>query len=220
MQKRPRVTTRHSPHGYNCAMGHERSDEELTEYLSQVLIGDGESPVIDLIDYDPAWSRRFADEAARIHAALGGREHLIEHIGSTSVPGLPAKPIIDILVVVANAADEGSYLPALEAAGYVLRVREPDFHEHRMLRTPAKDVHVHVFPPGSPEIERYLLFRDRLRRDRADRELYARTKRRLAARHWQTADHYAAAKTEVVEAIIARATAAPQAPRDADAHGG
>ena len=188
-------------------MGDRRSDEELEEYLPQVLIGGVESPVIEIVDYDPGWTRRFVSEAERIRAALPGHELLIEHIGSTAVPGLAAKPIIDILLVVVDSADEGSYLPALEAAGYALRVREPDFHEHRMLRTPAKDVHVHVFSPDSPEIGRHLLLRDRLRRDAADRELYARAKRRLAARRWPTMDHYAEAKTEVIEAIIARAVA-------------
>ncbi len=103
--------------------------------------------------------------------------------------------------------DEASYLPALEAAGYVLRVREPEFDRHRMLRTPEKDVHVHVYPPDSGEIERYLLLRDRLRTDAADRALYEATKRRLAARDWPTMGHYAEAKSEVVEAIIARAAA-------------
>ena len=189
-------------------MSDERSEQELNEHLSQVLIGGMESPVIEIVDYDPGWPRRFTREAAKIHAALSGHAQLIEHIGSTAVPGLAAKPIIDILLVVGDAADEGAYLPALEAAGYVLRVREPDFHEHRMLRTPANDIHVHVFSPDSPEIERYLLLRDWLRRDAADRELYARTKRDLAAQRWPSVDHYAEAKSEVIEAIIARATAA------------
>jgi len=184
-----------------------RSEEELEKYLSEVLIGEVESPAIEVVDHDPRWARRFACEAKKIDEALGGHELLIEHIGSTAVPRLAAKPIIDVLLVVDDSADEGMYLPALEAAGYVLRVREPDFHEHRMLRTPAKDVHVHVFSPDSPEIERYLLLRDRLRRDAADRELYAQTKRRLAARSWPTVDHYAEAKSEVIEAIIARAAA-------------
>ena len=127
---------------------------------------------------------------------------MLEHIGSTAVPGLAAKPIIDILLVVDDAADEPSYLPALEAAGYVLRVREPDWHQHRMLRTRAKDVHVHVHSPDSPEIGRNLRFRDRLRRDAADRELYAATKLRLASRSWPTMQHYAEAKTSVIEAIL------------------
>lgn len=188
-------------------MSKERSDQELEEYLSQVLIGGIESPAIRVVDYDPGWPQRFTREAAKIRAALAGRERLIEHIGSTAVPGLAAKPIIDVLLVVVDAADESAYLPALEAAGYALRVREPDFYEHRMLRTAARDVHVHVFSPDSPEIERYLVLRDRLRRDAADRELYARTKRRLAARSWPTMQHYAEAKTAVIEAIIARAVA-------------
>src|SRR5918997_1075577 len=120
-------------------------------------------------------------------------------IGSTSVPGLAAKPIVDVLLVVEDSSDEGSYMPALEAAGYVLRVREPDFDEHRMFRTPEKDVHVHVYSAGSKETERYLLLRERLREDEGDRELYARTKRGLAAREWPSMEHYAEAKTEVVE---------------------
>ena len=189
-------------------MGGQRSDEELDEYLPEVLIGELESPVIEVVDYDPSWAPRLTSEAEKIDAALGGRQRGIEHIGSTAVPGLVAKPIVDILLVVDDAADEASYLPALEAAGYVLRVREPAFFEHRMLRTPGKDVHVHVFSPDSPEIERNLMLRDRLRRDAGDRELYARTKRRLAARRWPTMQHYAEAKTGVIEAIIARAAAA------------
>jgi GrpB-like predicted nucleotidyltransferase (UPF0157 family) len=115
---------------------------------------------------------------------------------------------LDVLLVVEDSGDEGFYVPAIEGAGYVLRVREPGFDEHRMFRTPAKDVHVHVFSPGSPEIDRYLLLRERLREDEGDRELYARTKRELASREWPSMQHYAEAKTEVIEGIIARAAAA------------
>ena len=189
-------------------MGVLRSDEELDEYLPQVLIGPLESTPVSIVEYDPSWPARFAREAVKIHAALGGSERHIEHIGSTSVPGLAAKPIIDILLVVGDAADESSYLQDLERAGYALRVREPAFYEHRMLRTPEKDVHLHVYSPDSPEIERNLRFRDRLRADAADRELYAATKRRLAARSWPTMQHYAEAKTEVIESILARAAVA------------
>lgn len=196
-------------------MADRRSDSELDDYLRQVVIGEIESPTIRVVDYDPDWPRRFAREADTIHSALGDRARLVEHIGSTSVPGLAAKPIVDILLVVSDSADEPAYLPALEAAGYVLRVREPDFYEHRMLRTRAKDVHLHVFSPDSPEVERDLRFRDRLRSDAADRELYAHTKRRLAGQAWPTMQHYAEAKTEVIEAIVARAAATP--PRDAPA---
>jgi GrpB-like predicted nucleotidyltransferase (UPF0157 family) len=128
----------------------------------------------------------------------------IEHIGSTSVPGLGAKPIIDVLLVVKDASDEATYLPALEAAGYVLRVREPDFDEHRMFRTPEKHVHVHVFSEGSKEIARHLDFRDHLRTDEADRKRYEELKRKLATEDWEHMDAYATAKGPVIEAMIAK----------------
>jgi GrpB-like predicted nucleotidyltransferase (UPF0157 family) len=172
----------------------------------------GEPPRLDsqitLLPYDPRWPEHFAHEAARIRAALGDRALCIEHVGSTSVPGLVAKPIIDILLVVADSADEAAYVPALEAAGYVLRIREPEWHQHRMFKGPAVDLNLHVFTAGSPEIERLLLVRDRLRESDADRELYARIKQQLASQHWAYVQNYADAKSAVVEGIIARACAA------------
>jgi len=188
-------------------------NDPIDERLREVVIREIEPQTIVVADYDPGWSERFRHEEARIRAALGGAALSVEHIGSTSVPGLAAKPIVYVLLVVEASGDEASYLPALEEAGYVLRVREPDFDEHRMFRTPAKDVHVHVFSAGSPEIDRYLLLRERLREDKGDRELYARTKRELANREWPSMQHYAEAKTEVIEGIIARAAAA-RASRD------
>jgi len=131
----------------------------------------------------------------------------IEHIGSTSVPELAAKPIIDILVVVADSADESGYLPQLQAAGYLLRVREPDWNEHRMFRTPEKDVHIHIYSDGCQEIQRNLIFRDRLRRNADDRNRYEQTKRELAAKEWSDMDAYANAKTELIEQIIASSRA-------------
>ena len=181
------------------------ANDPLEERIREFIIGEREAPRIVIVDYDPAWPRRFRLEAAKIRSALGEVALHIEHIGSTSVPGLTAKPIVDILLVVEDSSDEASYIAALESAGYVLRVREPDFHEHRMFRTPEKDVHVHVFSAGSPEIERYLLLRNHLREDADDRELYTRTKRDLASRDWPSMDHYAEAKTEVVKGIVARA---------------
>jgi GrpB-like predicted nucleotidyltransferase (UPF0157 family) len=182
-------------------------DDPIQERLREVIIGEIEPQAIVLADYDPVWPERFRQEEARIRAAVGGAALSIEHIGSTSVPGLAAKPIVDILLVVEDSANEASYLPALEEAGYVLRVREPNFDEHRMLRTPQKDVHVHVFSAGSPEIGRYLLLRDRLRQYDEERELYARTKRELATKDWPSVDHYAEAKIEIIEGIISRAAA-------------
>jgi GrpB-like predicted nucleotidyltransferase (UPF0157 family) len=184
-------------------------NDPIEKRLREAIIGDIEPQTIVVADYDPAWPERFRYEEARIRAALGAAALSVEHIGSTSVPGLAAKPILDVLLVVEDSGDEGFYVPAIEGAGYVLRVREPGFDEHRMFRTPAKDVHVHVFSPGSPEIDRYLLLRERLREDEGDRELYARTKRELASRVWPSMQHYAEAKTEVIEGIIARAAAAP-----------
>jgi GrpB-like predicted nucleotidyltransferase (UPF0157 family) len=182
-------------------------DDLIEERFREVIIGEIEPAAIVVADYHPEWPERFRKEEAKIRAALGESALTVEHIGSTSVPGLAAKPMVDILLVVEDSADEDSYLPALENAGYVLRVREPDFDEHRMFRTPEKDVHLHVYPTGSWEIRRYLLLRDRLRSAAEDRALYARTKRELAKRDWPSMQHYADAKTEVIEGIIAKVSA-------------
>jgi len=132
---------------------------------------------------------------------------LIEHVGSTSVPELIAKPVIDIVLVVANFAADARYVPDLEAARYELQLREPDFHEHRLLRDHDPHVQIHVFTVGSPEVERMLLFRNRLRAIPQERELYQRTKRELADRQWEYIQDYADAKSSVVEEIISRAKA-------------
>jgi len=162
---------------------------------------------ITLVEYDPLWPEYFARESWRIKNILGNRALRVEHVGSTSVPGLIAKPIIDILLVVADSANESSYAPALEAAGYRLTIREPDWHQHRLFKGPEININLHVFTEGSEEIHRTLLLRDWLRTNRADRELYARTKRELAGKKWKYVQNYADAKSEVVEAILARAKA-------------
>jgi GrpB-like predicted nucleotidyltransferase (UPF0157 family) len=159
---------------------------------------------VTLRAYDPRWPERFAREAQRIRRALGDAVLRLEHVGSTAVPGLVAKPRIDVLLVVADPADEPAYVPALEAAGYVLCIREPDWHQHRMLNAHDGEVNVHVFGPHSSEIARLLRFRDRLRRNAADRERYAAAKRALAARRWCHMQDYADAKSEVVESILRR----------------
>lgn len=179
--------------------------DDLEAYLGEVLIGGLEPGAIILAAYDPAWAAHYEREAATIREALGPRALRVEHVGSTAVPGLVAKPIIDILVVVDDSSREDTYLPALEQAGYVLRVREPAFHEHRMLRTPDADVHVHVYPAGSAEIGRMLAFRDHLRRSARDRDVYGAAKRRLASRSWKSMQYYAEAKSPVIERILARA---------------
>jgi GrpB-like predicted nucleotidyltransferase (UPF0157 family) len=186
-------------------VGDESSDPILARSREVLVGGPDESVRILLVKYDETWPQRFAFEKLRIEGALGRQALSVEHIGSTSVPGLAAKPIIDICVVVEDSSDEPSFVPDLEDAGYELRAREPDWHGHRMLRIAAHDVHVHVFTLGSSEIDRYLSFRDWLRSNEADRELYASTKSALAEREWPTMQHYAEAKTDVVEAILARA---------------
>ena len=184
-------------------------NEISDEALQNIIIGEVKphNAPITIVDYDPAWPRLFSREEQRIRVALGDAALRLEHVGSTSVPGLAAKPIIDILLVVNDSGDEASYVPALEAVGYVLRAREPEWFEHRVLRGPETAINMHVFSDGVAEIERMLRFRDRLRHSDADRDLYERTKRTLARRTWRHMQHYANAKSAVVEEILARAAA-------------
>jgi GrpB-like predicted nucleotidyltransferase (UPF0157 family) len=166
------------------------------------------SPVI-IADYDPRWPDQFNRESDRIRTVLGPRALRIEHVGSTSVPGLAAKPVIDILLVVADSADEGSYASSLESAGYRVVIREPDWHQHRMLKGPDTDVNLHVFSADCPEIDRMLSFRDWLRGHDADRILYEQTKRDLARREWAEVQNYADAKTGIVGEIMRRTAQPP-----------
>ena len=182
------------------------------DYMRAVTIGERRRRVdgpIHLAAYDRAWQGLYEREASRIRALLGERALLLEHVGSTSVPGLAAKPIIDIVVGVADPADERGYVPPMEAGGYVLRIREPDWHQHRVFKGPDTDVNVHVFAAVSPEIVRMLAFRDRLRTHDDERRRYEDAKRDLAARDWTYVQEYADAKGEVVEGIIGRALASP-----------
>ena len=126
----------------------------------------------------------------------------LEHIGSTSVPGLAAKPIIDMLLIVDDVEDEAAFVPPLESAGFELRVREPD---HRMFRTPQRDMHLHVYAPGRAEERDYLDLRDWLRVSTEDRTRYETVKRHLAQQHWDDMNDYADAKTDVVLDILTRA---------------
>jgi GrpB-like predicted nucleotidyltransferase (UPF0157 family) len=188
-------------------VGDDKPAPYTEEQLAAIWVGGGPprltGPVI-VADYDSDWPRLYRQEAERIRAVLGDRVLLVEHVGSTAVPGLAAKPIIDIDLVVADSADEEAYLPALEAAGYRLVIREPDWHEHRALKGPDTNINLHVFSAGCPEVERNLTFRDWLRTHETDRELYARTKRELATRQWTFIQNYADAKTDVVTDILRR----------------
>lgn len=178
---------------------HRRRREDVT---GTELVGGVEKRELFLVPHDPAWAGRYASHAARIRGALGDTASVVEHIGSTAVPGLAAKPIVDIVVAVPDITAEEDYLDPLVACGYVLRVREPG---HRLLRTELRDLHLHVLQADHPALDDYLLLRDHLRVDPADRDLYESTKRELVAREWPDMNAYADAKTAVIEAIKARA---------------
>jgi GrpB-like predicted nucleotidyltransferase (UPF0157 family) len=185
-----------------------RANTPLTEdQILAATVGERQplNSTIYLAPYDPAWPSLFTRLAKQIRAALGDDLLLLEHVGSTSVPGLSAKPIIDIVLAVADSSDESSYVKPLEEKGYTLRIREPDWYEHRLLKSPDVQGNLHVFSDGCEEIERMLLFRDWLRSHADDRSLYEETKRELAARTWRYTQNYADAKTEVVQEILARA---------------
>ena len=174
--------------------------------LEAAYIGDPpiHNDVVHLVEYQSIWPEQFQREAGRIRVALGSRALSIDHVGSTSVPGLAAKPIIDIALTIADSANEAAYVPDLEAAGYQLRIREPDWFEHRLFKGPEVDVNIHVFSRDCVEVERMIVFRDRLRTNDDDRRLYERTKRELASRRWKYVQHYANAKSDVIATILNR----------------
>lgn len=177
------------------------------EYLAAVTIGTREplDARIYLAPYDPAWPSKFSLLAARIRNALAERVLLLEHVGSTSVAGLSAKPVIDIVLAVANCTEEFSYVPLLAAQGFALRIREPDWFEHRLLESADVACNLHVFSLGCDAIDRMLVFRDWLRTHEEDRQRYENVKRELASRTWRHVQNYADAKSEVVREILDRA---------------
>jgi len=160
---------------------------------------------IHLADYDPTWPAQYEAVAARIRGAIGDTAVLLEHAGSTSVPGLAAKNQIDVVLGVPDSTDEAAYVPALEEAGFEFAIREPEWFEHRLFRGRDPKVNLHVYSADCEEIGRMIAFRDWLRTHRDDRELYEREKRRLAEQHWDTVQDYADAKTEVIREIVGRA---------------
>jgi len=140
------------------------------------VIGTPAPQPVAVVPYDPQWPHRFDTLAEQIRRTLGDTVLDVEHVGSTSVPGLAAKDIIDIDLTVADPRDESAYIPALEKLGYVHTIREPCFHQHRCLRLPEPVVNLHVFGPDCPETIRHRMFRDWLRTHAADRALYENAK--------------------------------------------
>jgi len=173
----------------------------MVEYLRPPSPGEA----VVLVEYDAGWPDRYAEQEERIRGALHERAVEVHHAGSTSVPGLVAKDVIDVVLVVPDPTDEPAYAPALEEAGYVFHLRERDWHQHRLFTEHSPRVNLHVFGPDCEEVRRMLAFRDHLRTDAADRGLYERTKRELATRTWDRVQDYADAKTDVVAEIMGRA---------------
>ena len=161
--------------------------------------------LVELSEYDPRWASRFEAERSRIVDALGPLALSIDHVGSTSVPFLAAKPTIDIVLTVTDSTDENSYVPALERCGLEFVLREPDWFEHRLLRRAPRLVNLHIFTDGCSEVAQMIGFRDWLRDHADDRAVYERTKRALATRRWDVMQDYADAKTDIVAEIKERA---------------
>ena len=178
----------------------------IQKRLQQVTIGplNQINGTIQLCPYSPDWAMLYQQQEKTIKKALGDRVMGIEHVGSTSVPGLCAKPIIDIVLLVKCSAAEEEYVPLLEQVGYKLRIREEDWHQHRMLRKEQPSVNLHVFSVGCQEAKRMIAFRDHLRQCRRDRDLYAAKKMELAAKKCEYVQQYADAKTQVVQQILNR----------------
>ncbi len=162
------------------------------------------SELIRIVDYDPQWPRRFRNWRTMLRAYLGDTARRIEHVGSTSVPGLPAKPIVDIQVSVLDLEDE-SYVPPLERAGVQLRSRDALHRYFRPFPQRLRDVHIHVCLQGSAWEREHLLFRDYLRTHPHAREAYADAKRRAASTWADDGFAYTDAKSEVILALLAAA---------------
>ncbi|HEX5729333.1 GrpB family protein [Microbacterium sp.] len=170
--------------------------------------GAAPSREIAIVDADPGWPQVFGELERRVRAALGDAALSITHVGSTSVPDLPAKPVIDIDLIVADSADERAYLAQLEAAGFTLTIREPWWYEHRCLVLADPRCNLHVFSPDNPEAARHVLFRDWLRRHPDDRDRYRDAKLQASDAANIAGEHamqYNARKQPVIREIYARA---------------
>jgi GrpB-like predicted nucleotidyltransferase (UPF0157 family) len=185
---------------------------------AQVRVGDQPQREVVVVPYDEAWRASFARADAMVRGALGERVLALEHVGSTAVPGLAAKPVIDADLTVVDSGDETAYVPALEAAGFHLRVREPDWEQHRVLTIESPPTNLHVFSPGAREPQRHALFRDWLRSHPEEREAYAALKVELGRRGFSDSMDYNNHKAELVYDMYERIfTADPAHPHDPQA---
>lgn len=163
---------------------------------------------VSIVEPRDSWQKDGEALIQQIRDAIGPRAIRLDHIGSTSVGGMPAKPIIDVDLTIADPSKEEEWLPQLEDTGLILTVREPWWFHHRMLETPERDAHIHVFGPDSAEPLKHLVLRNWLRESEEDRQLYAQTKRDAAAEtvaRGETLNEYNQRKQEVLRAIYQRA---------------
>jgi GrpB-like predicted nucleotidyltransferase (UPF0157 family) len=178
---------------------------------SPYLPGYGPTTELSIVAYDPSWPAAYERLADLIRAALGPAVLALDHVGSTAVPGLGAKPIIDVDLTVPDGAAETSYVPPLEAAGFQLIIREPWWYGHRLLRLRGPACNLHVWSPSCPEAARHLIFRDWLRANPVERERYLGAK--LAASEQAIAvagsvEAYNSHKQAVIRQIYRRAFSA------------
>ncbi|MFL6240549.1 MAG: GrpB family protein [Actinomycetes bacterium] len=177
--------------------------DDLAAKLRQVLVDGLQPATVEVVDYDDGWPERFATLSSALRERLGARALRIEHIGSTSVPGLAAKDIIDICLTVADPDDEPAYLDDLLGLGWTLVVREP---RHRVVRYAGPRSNLHVLADDAAEVTDYLLLREWLRSHPDDRDRYAAYKRELASRgEWPDINYYAEAKSPIIREMLAAA---------------
>ncbi len=162
---------------------------------------------VEVAEYDPVWPRRFVEERERIAGALGDGDAVIEHIGSTAVPGLPAKPVIDILVGVDDIERSGQAVAALIGLGYSYAPEvETDVPDQRYFYKGSPHTHhIHMVERSSPLFEEHLLFRDHLRAHPEAADEYARLKRGLAARFRDDRASYTRGKKTFFDTVVAAA---------------
>ncbi len=183
-------------------------DSEPPPGLDPWVPGAAPATSIEIAEPDPGWPQRYQELAAQIRGALGGRALQLEHVGSTSVPGLPAKPVIDIDLTVDDPGREADYVPPLEKIGFRLVIREPWWYGHRVLVSDEPRANLHVFGLDSPEAVRHRIFRDWLRGNPDERDRYAAAKRQAASAANAAGEHvmqYNARKQQVVREIYRRA---------------
>ncbi|KAH8689391.1 grpb/dephospho-CoA kinase [Talaromyces proteolyticus] len=163
---------------------------------------------VEIVEYDEEWPARFNIIYKMISKALGDRALSIRHVGSTSVPGLPAKAVIDVDVVVLDPRAEENYVPYLEAAGFQFLHREPAWHEHRFFGLKEPYANIHVFGQDSVEVVRHQIFREWLLNNAEDRDEYARIKRQAAQETREAGEgvmEYNERKQEEIRRILHRA---------------